>query len=108
MRQLLAPFVLRRVKADVQPQMAGKVETERLLEMSPAQQTLYASLLATAAATRSEKKAPKKASASARQATPAQALRLSQTVARNLFFDLRKAAHPPARVRVRVRVGVRP
>ena len=24
-RQLLAPFVLRRVKADVQPQMAGKV-----------------------------------------------------------------------------------
>ena len=39
-RQLLAPFVLRRTKADVLPQMAGKVETERLLEMSPAQQRL--------------------------------------------------------------------
>ena len=60
---------------------------------------LYASLLATAAASRTEKKAPKKPSASTRQATPAQTLRLSQTVARNLFFDLRKAANHPLLLR---------
>ena len=62
MRQLLAPFVLRRTKADVLQQLPGKVETERLLDMSPAQKQLYASLLATAAASRTVKKAPKKPS----------------------------------------------
>ena len=49
-RRMLAPFVLRRLKADVLPQMVGKTEEEHCLKMSERQLALYKEKLAEAKA----------------------------------------------------------
>ncbi len=111
-RQLLAPFILRRTKADVLQQLPPKKEEEAMLRMSPAQQKQYAALLAAAEKARAAAaagasdqgtggggRARRGRSQQAKPEAAAKELQLSRTDAKSLYYDLRKCANHPLLLR---------
>ena len=110
-RRMLAPFVLRRKKADVLTQLVQKVEIERILPMTPGQRDVYASKLTEARAQRERwNKGGERKQAKQNGKRPARSragdggdelftAAAAKSSASELFWNLRKAANHPCLLR---------
>jgi SWI/SNF-related matrix-associated actin-dependent regulator 1 of chromatin subfamily A len=102
MKQLLGPFVLRRLKAEVAGQLTEKRHVLESLEMAPPQAELYAAAVAGYKAEVEEKKSRAAAAAAAAPGAADRFLRAvgAKRVA-HMFTHLRKIAQHPLLVRAR-------